>query len=244
MTRAQMRRLERFLWQGKPLLHEVRRDSGLHAGRPRPRILGMEHAPQAEPQARTAASSCVCSGGTRGRDRPQPRHVRPPARGSGTRDRACQRLGVAAPHSGRTAGRTAAQGAERGRLLAPGTNGQSLSSDIAKLASYEHPFHFNFYPCCKSPCRPAPRPGGLGRTRRPDRAPPGRPRSRKDRSQLDWLPLRNAHDPARFLVAAIQKDYAPPASVRNRQALEQAMRDSVPPARPRRTFRLTLPPTS
>ena len=57
----------------------------------------------------------------------------------------------------------------------------------------------------------------------------------KVRRQLDWLPLRNAHDPARFLVAAIQKDYAPPASVRNRQALEQAMQDSVqttPPNEP------------
>ena len=54
----------------------------------------------------------------------------------------------------------------------------------------------------------------------------------KIRRQLDWLPLRNANDPARFLVAAIQKDYAPPASVRNRQALEQAMRDSVQPAQP------------
>ena len=52
------------------------------------------------------------------------------------------------------------------------------------------------------------------------------------RSQMDWLPLRNANDPARFLVAAIQKDYAPPASVRKRQALEQALRglaDRQPP---------------
>ena len=49
MTRAQMRRLERFVWQGKPLLHEVRRDSGLHGWTPSPRILGMEHAPQETP---------------------------------------------------------------------------------------------------------------------------------------------------------------------------------------------------
>ena len=49
----------------------------------------------------------------------------------------------------------------------------------------------------------------------------------KIRNQLDWLPMRNANDPARFLVAAIRKDYAPPASVRNRLALEQAMRDTA-----------------
>ena len=45
VTRAQMRRLERLLWQGKPLLHELRRDSGLHGWTPSPRILGVQHTP-------------------------------------------------------------------------------------------------------------------------------------------------------------------------------------------------------
>ena len=32
--------------------------------------------------------------------------------------------------------------------------------------------------------------------------------------QLDWLPLREAKSPARFLVAAIENRYAPPARIR------------------------------
>ena len=54
LTQMQMRRLERFVWQGKPLLHEIRRENGLHGWTPSPRLLGMEHAPQETPQASNA----------------------------------------------------------------------------------------------------------------------------------------------------------------------------------------------
>lgn len=39
--------------------------------------------------------------------------------------------------------------------------------------------------------------------------------------QLDWLPYRNAKNPARFVVAAVERHYAPPAVVRWRQQGEE-----------------------
>ena len=57
--------------------------------------------------------------------------------------------------------------------------------------------------------------------------------------QLDWLPLRGAKNPARFIVAAIQNKYEPPARVRLERAIaaeeaskEQASLPSPPPELP------------
>ena len=45
-TAAQLRRLQGFPWQGGPAVYELRRESGLHAYAPSPRILGIATEPE------------------------------------------------------------------------------------------------------------------------------------------------------------------------------------------------------
>jgi len=45
-TAGRMRRLERFLWHGRPAAYRLHRESGLHAYAPSPRILGTEIEPE------------------------------------------------------------------------------------------------------------------------------------------------------------------------------------------------------
>ena len=55
--------------------------------------------------------------------------------------------------------------------------------------------------------------------------------------QLEWLPHRNANNPARYLIAAIQGDYKAPLSVRHRRTVSEdetastnQPSDSIPPS--------------
>jgi hypothetical protein len=63
MARIRLRRLERFQWQDRPLLHELRRESGLHAFVPSTGILGAENvvksAPDTHPPIRAAGRDAV-----------------------------------------------------------------------------------------------------------------------------------------------------------------------------------------
>jgi len=63
MARARLRRLERFRWQDLPLVHELRRENGLHAFIPSAHILGSESvaesAPATDPLRRAAGRDAV-----------------------------------------------------------------------------------------------------------------------------------------------------------------------------------------
>ena len=230
MTRAQMRRLERFLWQGKPLLHEVRRDSGLHTWTPSPRILGIQHAPQDTPQAgSTPASPAFVAAGREA--------VIAHSRATYARPREEVEREIALANGWEWPPRTLAE--RQGELRHKAQNAEGSlppaqstepSSDTANslpmnTSSTSIP-SASSHADLRSDLAAWGVPADLISRLLTDHDPA------KIRNQLDWLPLRNAHDPGRFLVAAIQKDYAPPASVRNRLALEQAMKGSVQPALP------------
>ena len=226
MTRAQMRRLERFVWQGKPLLHEVRRESGLHGWTPSPRILGMEHAPQDTPHASNAPVSpaFVAAGREAVIAHSRAMYARP--REEVEREMALANGWEWPP---RTLGERQDELRHKAQYAGSQTPAEELSLDTTNSSSMNTSLPIptaSSHPDLRRDLAAWGVSNDLIARLLTDHDPA------KVRSQLDWLPLRNAHDPARFLVAAIQKDYAPPASVRNRQALEQAMRDSVPPAQP------------
>lgn len=226
MTRAQMRRLERFLWQGKPLLHEVRRDSGLHGWTPSPRILGIQHALQTSdapvsPAPVAAGREAVIAHSRATYARPREEVERQIALANGWEwppRTLAERQGEL---------RHKAQNAEGS--LPPGQSTEPFSDTANSLlmnASSTSIPATSSHPDLHRDLAAWGVPADLIARLLADHDPA------KIRNQLDWLPLRNAHDPARFLVAAIQKEYAPPTSVRNRQALEQAMKGSVQPAQP------------
>ncbi len=48
--------------------------------------------------------------------------------------------------------------------------------------------------------------------------------------QIEWLPLRQAKSPSRFLLAAIEGDYEPPPTLRLRRELVQAQPEQTVPA--------------
>src|SRR5262249_50070947 len=64
-VRGRMQKLERIRWQGKPVLYELRRESGLHAYAPSPRIIGIQQNPPSrqvppqQPTYRTASREGV-----------------------------------------------------------------------------------------------------------------------------------------------------------------------------------------
>ena len=228
-----MRRLERFLWQGKPLLHEIRRDSGLHAWTPSPRLLGMEHMPQETHQAgSTPASPAFVAAGREA--------VIAHSRATYARPRDEVEREMALANGWEWPPRTLGERQDELRQKAqeatmPLSQPQAQAEEPSLPTPHSSPMSTpaNHVPAATDPQVDLRRdlaawgvPADLIARLLADHDPA------KIRRQLDWLPLRNAHDPARFLVAAIQKDYAPPVSVRNRQALEQAMQDSVPPAQP------------
>lgn len=227
LTRAQMRRLERFVWQGKPLLHEVRRESGLHGWTPSPRILGMEHAPQETPRTSDAPVSPAFVAAGR-------EAVIAHSRATYARPREEVEREMALANGWEWPPRTLGERQDELRHKAQGAEGSLPPAQMTE--PFTEPA--NSLPM-NTPSTSIPSAGSHADLRR-DLAAWGVPADliarlladhdpAKIRNQLDWLPLRNANDPARFLVAAIHKDYAPPASVRNRQALEQAMKDIVQP---------------
>ena len=219
LTRARLRRLERFLWQGRPLLHEVRRDSGLHAWTPSPRILSVEHASQEKPQQAGSDPAYVAAGREA---------VIAHSRATYARPREAVEREIALANGWEWPHRTLGERKEELRQKAQ-------EADLSLPQERANPSLLN---PDNSPHMNAPSPSEPHADLRCDLAAWGVPGDliarlladhdpAKIRNQLDWLPMRNANDPARFLVAAIRKDYAPPASVRNRLALEQAMRDTA-----------------
>ena len=226
-TRAQMRRLERFMWQGKPLLHELRRESGLHGWSPSPRLLGLAHAalqdipPGTSPDTLQDAQEGRTGAGQRAAGREA---VIAHSRATYARPREEVEREIARANGWEWPFRTQGERQDALRQQAQEANDvppqqtqvKATSPDILASPSMNtHPAH----PELRRDLTSWNVPSDIIERLLADYAP------ECIRNQLDWLPLRNANDPARFLVAAIQKDYAMPPSVRRRQALEQAMQD-------------------
>ena len=221
VTRAQMRRLERFLWQGKPLLHELRRESGLHAFSPSPRILGIEHAHPRPAQMSGTAPTYPAAGREA---------VIAHSRATYTRTRAEAERQVAQANGWEWPFLPLGERQAILRQKTQEVEGGTPQPQARQTSDAVNPSPMD----TRFPTLPSPDEIPNADLRR-DLATWGVPSDLIERllsdhdpasirNQVDWLPLRSANDPARFLVAAIQKDYAPPASVRKRQALEQAMR--------------------
>lgn len=231
-TRAQMRRLERFVWQGKPLLHELRRESGLHGWSPSPRILGLAHATSQDMPPGTSSdtpntSQDVQAGRTATAQRAAGREaVIAHSRATYARPREEVEREIARANGWEWPFRTQGERQDALRQRAqeasdttpqPTQVKEATPDNIASPSMNTHPAH----PELRRDLTSWNVPSDIIERLLADYAP-GR-----IRQQLDWLPHRNANDPARFLVAAIQKDYAAPPGVRRRQALEQAMQDAA-----------------
>lgn len=169
LAQRRLRRLEQFSWQGRPILHELRRESGLHAYAPSPRVLGTE----------------------------------------------CER--AEAPPLGQSflaAGRTAVVGHSR---AAYGRPRAEVEREIASRNGWPLPDAPAENPAPISSANPGDEPDYL-KQRMLRVGVPGRQADillarypwESVRRQLDWLPRRNARDPARFLCAAISGDFGPP----------------------------------
>lgn len=215
VTRMQLRRLERFQWHGSPLLHELRRESGLHAFAPSPRILRVEKTNQNQPEDDSdvqvaAGREAVIAHSRRTYARPRDEVERE----------------IARVNRWEWPPRTLA---ERQALLQTG----QIATPTNDNSMHEQP-----------PIAPAS--GDTLDRLRHDLASWGIPSdlverlladygAERIRQQLDWLPYRKAAVPGRLLVAAIQKDYAPPAAIRARMALEHAVKDAVVPVQTARS---------
>ncbi len=177
-ARVRLSRLAAFRWQGGPLIHEQRRESGIDAFIPSSGLLHVmeakEPAPASAPDRPTRAA---------GREAvvaySRARYAHPRAE---VEQQIAQGMGWEDPQE-----RQRAQEEDEARLtdeqrellarLAPAHVSREQATET--LAAYE--------------------PARIAR-------------------QLDWLPLRRAKNPARFLLAAIAGDYEPPAGVRTRGA--------------------------
>lgn len=177
-ARVRLSRLAAFRWQGAPLIHEQRRESGIDAFIPSSGLLHVmeakEPAPAATPNhpTRAAGREAVLAYS-------RARYAHPRAE---VEREIAQRMGWEDPQE-----RQRAQEEEEARLtdeqrellarLAPAYVSREQATET--LATFE---------------------------------------SARIARQLDWLPLRRAKNPARFLLAAIAGDYDPPAGVRTRGA--------------------------
>ena len=177
-ARVRLSRLAAFRWQGGPIIHEQRRESGIDAFIPSSGLLHVTEAKEPAPAAapghltRAAGREAVVAYS-------RARYAHPRAE---VEREIAQRMGWEDPQE-----RQRAQEEEEARLtdeqrailarLTPAYVSREQATET--LASFE--------------------PARIAR-------------------QLDWLPLRRAKTPARFLLAAIAGDYEPPAGVRTRGA--------------------------
>jgi hypothetical protein len=190
-TRKRLCRLEHFRWQDKPLVMELRRESGLHAWTPSPRLLATATEPLPKPVQQE-------------------------------------------PLPYRAAGREAIVAHSRAAYARPR---EEVEREIAALNGWDWPprtvaqaYEELIQPTAGTPndnlIPPAMPPmlSSLAADLSRELQALGVPRDIADRlvtrfdaetirCQIRWLPFRHAHSPARFLVAAIEGDYAPPRSL-------------------------------
>lgn len=186
-VRARMGRLLAFVWQDRPLLLELKRDSGLDAYTPSPHLIAIVHREAPEPPALDAFASTTT----------RREAVIAHSRGAYTRPRQEVERMIAEINGWELPGELGQDGLEAGsgepgawaslrmRLLLLG-----VSEEQADLLLLHFPIE-------------------------------------KIAQQMDWLPYRNARNPARLLVAAIQGGYAPPYAL---QELPELPTDAASPS--------------
>ena len=206
--RARMERLITFVWQGEPLVREVRRELGLDAYVPSPKLFMQEERHEREreeaasEQKRRESEAAEAKEGTGPtvRDAIYAQNRALYAKPRAEVEREVMRLLGHAPEEADDT----PEGAVRRRLSrlgVPAEDGERLISS--------HPLE-------------------------------------TITDQLDWLPQRNAKNPARFVVAAIENGYEPPLAVvrerrvRERQRLDAAQ-EALPPEHEGGTVSLNLP---
>ena len=166
VARHRLRQLANFKWQDRPVVHELRRESGLDAFTPSPRILGTEtvaEVPHVSPPPILAA----------GRDA-----VLAHSRATYARPRQEVEDEIAQRNGWRPIGAAVVQ--------------EDASETVRRLQAI-----------------------GIGRFEAAGLVEEFG--EEKVNRQMDWLPLRGARDPARYLVAAVRGGYAPP-----REAIAQS----------------------
>ncbi len=171
-ARARLERLAACRWQGAPVLHELRRDSGLHAFIPAPGVLRAVEAPPQPQETSHELQEPRAAGREAVIAHSRALYARP--RAEVEREMAV-RMGWEDPEALRQ---------EREREEAALTDGQK--DLLARLLGL-----------------------GVERTKALELLSGHSPET--IRRQVAWLPLRGAKNPARFLVAAVAGDYAPPA---------------------------------
>ncbi len=180
---ARLRRLAAVRWQDDPLLHLLRRESGLHAWSPSPQLIALHHATSyslQEPTLRSAHRDTVIAASRQRYARPREEVEAEIARANGW---AYPFLSRAEVYKSQAQG----EGNER-QLLEEETKQDSdphalaLRNRLRSLGVKSEQVEM------------------LLAQYKPERI----------ERQIAWLPARNARNPAAFLLSAIEKDYASP----------------------------------
>lgn len=208
-ARERMVRLQRFSWNGKPLLHELRRENGLHAWTPSPRILGTIQEPSRVMQDGSGSPTIQAAGREA---------VVAHSRAAYARPREEVEAEIARLNGWEWPSRTIAQTQEelRRQALAQ-ANAPPVSS--SSLSEPTTPLNQPAMPTSTNPEHDSARRLLLAVGVPRDTAADLVARFEADRilRQVQWLPLRKANNPVRFLVAAIEGDYEAPLALRRKQ---------------------------
>ncbi len=209
LTRSHLRRLERFVWQGSPLLYELKRESGLDAYAPSPHILDIQHEPanwQAQPPApayRAARREAVIAHSRAAYARPREEVEQEIAALNGW------------PWPSKSLAETLDTLRQEGLSPANAPPMRSSAGPIP-ISSVTVP------PMSNTPHKEQ-TPDlqmyllALGVPQDQARDLLTRFDTARIRRQIEWLPWRKANHPARLLVAAIEGDYEAPAALRHSQ---------------------------
>lgn len=198
VSRTRLLRLTKRHWQGQPLVRELPRPSGLDAYLPASTLLNVRDGPQ-QPAQRSLQQP------------PQSPHKAqegPSAPLHAHRD----------PAPERRAGRDALIAHSRARYAAPraeveadiarrmGWGPPAFDQDPPEVAQHKQELYDKLFGQGMS------KEQALDVLERFDLGLVGR--------QLDWLPLRGAKNPARYLLAAIENNYEPPVAARQARMIE------------------------
>ena len=189
-SRARLLRLTRRSWQGQPLVRELTRPSGLDAYLPAPTLLHIQKGPQQLAQQALKSPQKAQEGLLA----PSQAHGDPPA------------------------GRDALIAHSRTRYAAPRAE---VEADIARRMGWGPPaFDQDLPEVARRKQELYDKLSGQGMSKEQALDVLGRCDLGLVSRQMDWLPLRGAKNPARYLLAAIENDYEPPVTVRQAQTAE------------------------
>jgi hypothetical protein len=201
-TSFRLRRLARFLWEGRPLVQEWRRESGLHTYAPSAHILGLEESltskPTAEPLLyQTAGRDAVIASSRAQYARPREEVEREIAALNGWPWPSKSLSQLREEYL-----RVSASSANAPPTEPPYSSSLSVTpTPMSTLPTEERAALKQYLITLGVPAEEA-----ESLIARFDPA--------RIRQQIEWLPLRHANHPARLLAAAIEGDYEAPAALR------------------------------